>query len=296
MTCYHPIEGYRARDGSVTFARNRSLGIKATVKCGQCIGCRLDRSGAWALRCIHESQQYENNCFITLTYNDENLPKGGTLEKAHFQKFMKRLRKKYEHKIRFYMCGEYGEEFGRPHYHACLFNHDFQDKLPFMQNNQGDTIYTSKELETIWPFGFSTIGDLTYETAAYTARYILKKITGDKADEHYEKTDIRTGEVVQVQPEYTTMSRRPGVGRDWYEKYKTDAYPDDFLTHQGKKLPIPKYYDTLFERSNPSDFERIKDIRREKLAKHKENLTPDRLRVREKVKLAQINKLERTLT
>lgn len=296
MPCYHPIKGWRARDGSVTFAKNRSLRIPATVKCGQCIGCRLDRSGAWALRCIQESQLYENNCFITLTYDDKNLPNGGTLEKRHFQLFMKRLRKKYGSQIRFYMCGEYGEQFGRPHYHACIFNHDFEDKEAFKQTETGFVIYTSKELETIWPFGFSSVGDLTFETAAYTARYILKKITGDSADDHYQKTDIRTGEVVQVQPEYTTMSRRPGIGRQWYEKYKEDAYPSDFLTHKGKKLPIPKYYDSLFERSSPEDFERIKDSRMAKLKLRRKDLSPERLRAREQVKLAQISQLKRNLT
>ncbi|AXL14765.1 replication initiator protein [Microviridae sp.] len=296
MTCYHPIKGYRARDGSLTFSKKQSTGIKQEAACGQCIGCRLARSGAWALRCIHEASLYEDNCFITLTYDDENLPHDGSLLKSDFQKFMKRLRKQNEHKIRYYQCGEYGEQFGRPHYHACLFNHDFKDFEPYQENEQGDIVFTSEALSNTWGKGFTTVAPLTYETAAYTARYILKKILGDRAGEHYLKTNPITGEVHEVEPEYNTMSRRPGIGIEWYEKHKTDCHPSDFITHKGKKYPIPIYYDTLLKRSSPEDLERIKDLRKQKLGKHKKDLTPERLAVREKVKKAQINQLNRTLT
>ncbi|MEO5355656.1 MAG: hypothetical protein H7835_21005, partial [Magnetococcus sp. XQGC-1] len=89
---------------------------------GQCVGCRLERSRQWAIRVMHEASQHEHNCFITLTYNDDNLPANGSLNYRHFQNFMKRLRKYYvEFTVRFYMCGEYGENFARPHYHACIF-------------------------------------------------------------------------------------------------------------------------------------------------------------------------------
>ncbi len=176
MTCYSPIAGYQRRTPGktggfgITFKKSESNGQKIDIACGQCIGCRLDKSREWAIRCVHEAQMNEDNCFITLTYNEKNLPHDGSLDKTHFQKFMKKLRKTTDNKIRYYHCGEYGENLQRPHYHACLFGHDFADK-EFFQNSNGNDLYISKQLDKTWNKGFATIGNMTFETAAYTARY-----------------------------------------------------------------------------------------------------------------------------
>ena len=146
MPCYKPINARLYISGKTcqqVIAFNSGPGEKIKVPCRKCIGCRIDYSRDWAVRCVHEAQMYEDNAFITLTYSEQNVPPDGFLEKQHFQKFMKRLRRHFAPKtIRFYMCGEYGEEFGRPHYHALLFGIDFADKT-FHKENHGSRLYTS---------------------------------------------------------------------------------------------------------------------------------------------------------
>jgi len=269
--------------------------VKMQVPCGRCVGCRIDHSREWAVRCVHESSLYENNSFITLTYAPEHLPKDGSLNKKHFQDFMKRLRKKYEpKKIRFYHCGEYGEQLSRPHYHACLFNHDFEDKL-FFKNNNGNKLYISEDLTELWPFGYSLIGEVTFESAAYVARYIMKKITGDRAKEHYETFNQETGETFNIQPEYTTMSRRPGLAKDWYDKFKSDVFPHDRVVLQGKEIKPPRYYRKQYEITDPDEHERLKKKRMLEAEKRAGDNTPKRLAVKEKVTKARLSQLKRPI-
>jgi len=270
------------------------------VACGQCIGCRIDRSKEWAARIVHESQMHQDNCFITLTYNEENLPHDGSLVKEHFQKFMKRLRKKYEPTtIRYFHCGEYGEGLDRPHYHACLFGIDFSDRVPYSQSNDVIT-YVSDELTEIWGKGFTTCGDLNYQTAAYTARYILKKITGNRAEEHYQKVDLRTGELYNIQPEYVTMSlgrkRGEGIGGPFYKKYKTDFFPADECPIPGKGVykSVPKYYERIYAETDPDAYEEIKRRRKLYRDKNENEYKHERLMAKYKVKKAQLKQLPRT--
>ena len=271
------------------------------LACGQCIGCRLERSRQWAVRCIHEASMYDENCFITLTYSDENLPWDGSLRKTDFQKFMKRLRKHYDEKtIRYFHCGEYGEQTLRPHYHALLFNHDFDDRELWSERD-GISVYRSETLERIWPLGQSTIGELNFETAAYTARYCMKKITGknlEKIDPEtglkpYERMHVQTGELITVQPEYVSMSLKPGIGKTWYDEFKADCYPSDFITHKGKKFRVPKYYDKLYQQEDPEGMEGIKRSRTLKGWEHKDDQTKERLEAREKCASARLAKLIR---
>ena len=225
MPCYSPLKGFVNKEsGGIVFKRSKIAGAEMEVACGQCLGCRLDRSREWAARIVHEAQLYDDNCFITLTYDDEHLPKDGSLDKSHFQKFMKRLRKRFsDRKIRYYHCGEYGDQLDRPHYHACLFNFDFMDK-ELLKERDGNFLFVSQTLHELWPYGFSTVGELTFQSAAYCARYVLKKVNGVLSQDHYLRCD-ENGVAYWLQPEYTTMSRRPGIGRDWYEKYKEDVHP-----------------------------------------------------------------------
>lgn len=303
MPCYRPLDAYRTtkkgKTGKIqiTFKRSESAGIALQLPCGRCIGCRLDKSREWAIRMVHEASLHEENCFLTLTYRDADLPGDLSLDKDHFQKFMKRMRKHYAPKrIRFFHCGEYGnspyETLGRPHYHAIIFGHDFQDKELF-SNREGNKLYTSRELDLLWKKGFATVGAVTWQSAAYVARYVTKKMTGDKGDYHYYKASPVTGELFPVEPEYATMSRRPGIGRDWYEKYSTDLFPHDHVVHDGKELKIPRYYESIYEVENPDEFERIRKERRKKgRAKVRDN-TPERLAVREFCKHKQVERLTR---
>jgi len=229
---------------------------------------------------MHEAQLHEENAFITLTYDKENLPQDSSLNKQHFQDFMKRLRFKLDpQKIRFFHCGEYGENFARPHYHAIIFGYGFPDR-ELLQDTGEQKLYISPLLTSVWGKGFTTVGEATFDSAAYVARYIVKKQTGDAADDHYWKIDERTGEAVKVEPEYITMSRRPGIASAWYEKYGQEVYPSDSVITNGHEVKPPRFYDKLFE-AHHGDLETIKRERQRKGARHKKDQTWRRLLDRE---------------
>lgn len=291
MACFNPLKGYRAispnPSGKYSIKFNLQEGYRdlpIEIACGQCIGCRLERSRQWATRCVHESSLYDDNCFITLTYDDYHLPSNYSLDKSHFQNFIKRLRNYVSdtdnqdpdlglydgsQRIRYFHCGEYGETTKRPHYHAILFNFDFQNKQ-FYKSNNGQKLYTAPLLEKLWPQGFGIVGAATFESAAYVARYILKKVTGKGAPKHYQDRV----------PEYVTMSRRPGVGRHWYEKYKKDLYPSDFIVVRGKKLRVPRVYNGYYELEDPDEYRRLKALRKAGAVRHADDNTFPRLKTR----------------
>lgn len=309
MQCFKPIQAFwssvvNPKTGKFGLVFKRELAQRGSeplkIPCGQCIGCRLEKSRQWAVRCVHEADLHDQNCFITLTYNAENLPEDYSLKPEHFTKFMKRFRKAYAgKKIRYFMCGEYGDQKLRPHYHACIFGHDFSDKVLYKEND-GNRLYISEQLNKLWPFGFSTIGELTFESAAYTARYVMKKVNGKNAEKPgkvtglkpYERVDPDTGEVHEVHCEYCRMSRRPGIAHGWFERYGSDAYPSDFLVVRGQKMKPPRYYDYLYG----EDIEGIKERRVERAKEKAADNTPARLKVKEKCCKARIQQLKRALT
>lgn len=297
MVCYSPLKGWLSKTAGPAGKRGVTFNIREaytdmprTIPCGQCMGCRLERSRQWAIRCQHEASLYESNCFITLTFNEAGLPSDYSVNVRDLQLFMKRLRKKYPQRIRFYACGEYGDTLGRPHYHACLFNHDFADKV--LWKNDKVPLFRSPELEQLWPYGYSSIGAVTFESAAYVARYIMKKISGQQSDAHYEFIDDK-GVIHQRKPEFTVMSRRPGIGAAWLKKFASDVYPDSFVIINGKRMRPPRYYDTNYELIRPDEMRKIKWTRARKLSKHKENNTPERLRVRATIQKKKLDQLKR---
>jgi hypothetical protein len=304
MGCFKPLSAWQNEDGSITFGDNVKGGVPVNLPCGQCIGCRLQRSQEWALRCVHEASLYDDNCFITLTYNPENLPPDGGLRKRDFQLFMKRLRRAFpERKIRFYHCGEYGDRNNRPHYHAILFNFNFDDWTYLFDSPSGSEIYTSPTLERIWGLGFVTVGTVNMESAAYVARYCVKKITGLGKEIIDEKTGLKpyqrfndfTGEIIDVSPEYSTQSRRPGIGHDWIRDFTGDVYPKDFTTIRGRRVNAPKYYDKYLESIDPDMYDDIKTGRKLSMFENFEEGSESRLRQKEKVKEAQNKQLLRSL-
>lgn len=310
MACYFPLKAYRAtspnRNGNypVIVVPRGKIGSGATMRvpCGQCIGCRLDRARDWAVRCVHEAQMHEDNCFLTLTYEDEHLPPYEGLSKRDLQLFFKRLRKRLG-KLRYFACGEYGEQFGRPHYHVILFGKDFADKKPLT-----DVLFESDLLSEVWGKGLCSIGEVSFESAGYVARYSMKKVSGkeDRAANagsgHYVKPCVYTGELMPVIPEYNTMSLKPGIGRSWLEKYHRDVFPDDFVVIAGRKFPAPQYYLTQLNQPqstfyDPDLHQKILEKRTAKLKEYDELGENDwrRLESRYKVKLAQVGQLQRSL-
>ena len=286
MACFHPLKGWRRRDSAGIGWKPSEVYIDQpmSVPCGQCIGCRLDHSRQWAVRMMHEAQLHEHNWFVTLTYDDEHLPEWGSLNKAHFQAFVNRLRKaRYPAKVRYFHCGEYGDQTGRPHYHAALFGVDFPDRMHF--SNRGEhKVWASDELGQLWGNGLTELGTLTFESAAYIARYVTKKVTGKRADSHYERVDPATGELRRIEREYATMSRRPGIGRGWLQRYMTDVYPHDSVIVRGQETKPPRYYDKVLEQSDPDVYQAVRWMRRKN--RDTANQTEDRLHVRELCTLA----------
>jgi hypothetical protein len=267
----------------------------------------------WTARIIHEASLHEydhGNSFITLTYDNDNVPPDYSLRKEDFQKFMKRLRKKHDQRIRFYHCGEYGEickhghhvddcdfcNVGRPHYHAILFNCSFDDLEKVGQRN-GIPHYSSRRLADIWKLGNVQVGEVTADSAGYVARYCLKKVNGLNQESHYSSVDPITGELTYVCPEYSTMSRNKGIAHEWYEKYKEDLFPADMTPIMGKKpaFGVPRYYMEKLKEDDELLAQAVKERRILFRDEHADEYTSQRLIDKYKVKKAQIKSLKREL-
>lgn len=265
MPCYTPLSAYRSKEFTstgkrgITFDRNSALSSEVLrLPCGQCIGCRLERSRQWAIRCMHEKRMHEYAYFITFTYSPDCLPQDMSLRKPDMQLFWKRLRKKYG-RFRYYMCGEYGETNGRPHYHAIVYGITFPDMVFYKKSRDGSSLYVSERLDETWKLGMCVIGDVTFESAAYVARYIVDKRFGPTADEHYSFVDA-DGVIHARLPEYTDMSK--GIGKAWFEKYGAEAYQHDSVIMNGREIRPPRYYDKLQEVIDPARIEVLKRKRR----------------------------------
>lgn len=282
MPCYKPIDGWRQlgalkpNEKRIVFSRHQVEAVPLTLPCGQCIGCRLERSRRWAVRLMHEASLHDSACFLTLTYSDEHVPSNGSLNVADFQRFMKRLRRGSSSPLRYFHCGEYGEQTARPHYHCILFGEDFAtkvvkgkrvpDRVLLKKTERGDHLYSSSRLSEVWGLGHVNIGDVTFESAAYVARYCLKKLTVSKRSspedisKHKSKYfNSKTGE--WLKPEYVTMSRRPGIGGVWFNKFHRETYRDDSVVMRGLEMMPPPFYDKLLEKVDPSLFQKIKSER-----------------------------------
>lgn len=210
----------------------------------------------------------------------------GSVSVPTLQKFWKRLRKRIAPlKIRFFACGEYGERFERPHYHAIVFGFDFPDRRYHSEVNE-NTYYTSALLADVWGLGHCVVGAATFKSAAYVARYCQKKVNGEKAEEHYLRLDSRTGELVRVAPEFATMSRRPGIGQGYIEKYGEEVRKHDSVVVDGRERPIPRFYESVFD---DIEVEAVKGSRVSEAALHSADLTPERLRARATVAEARLS-------
>lgn len=281
MACYKPIQAYRTpNQAKLEFQPSPETIEALKIPCGRCIGCRLENSRQKAMRGTLEAQMHDQNSWLTLTYAPGNEPPGESVNRRDLDLFMKRLRKRYGTGISHLSCGEYGDRTGRMHYHVCLFGHDFGDKYPWQKTGVG-TLYRSDALEEIWTEGHAIVGEVNFDTIAYTARYITKKITGDKAEQHYQGKE----------PEFLSMSRKPAVGLRFVEEYADDIYPKDFVTIRGRKMKPPVYYDRWLEKNNPNMYEEIKWRRKKHAIKHEhENWKIGRLDTKAECKKRQLRK------
>lgn len=130
--------------------------------CGQCMPCRLNRRRLWTHRIMLEAAKHPRNLFVTLTYNDEHHPKGGSLQPRDSELWLKRFRFQLQPQhVRYYLVGEYGDQTWRPHYHAALF---------------GVGIEVAELVNSTWGKGFTQCGPLTLQSAQYIAGYVTKKM------------------------------------------------------------------------------------------------------------------------
>lgn len=293
MPCFGPLTAYRPRsdsgDNRLVFRKTESeTGIGIKIPCGKCAGCKLEASRQWAVRCMHEKRLHNASAFVTLTYDDDHLPRGNTLVLADLQNFMKRLRKHVwsqtrETGIRFFACGEYGSRTNRPHYHLLLLNTDFADKR-LIKTGPEYNLYESPSLSRLWPAGNHALGDVTFESAGYVARYCLKKNQNGKT-----VTDGRL-------PEFITMSRRPGLGHDYFNKFQDEIISHDTIIVNGIASALPRFYDGKLEKLSEkitttglySTWEKRKIGRRRKHPISKADTTQRRLRDREVVAAAKL--------
>jgi hypothetical protein len=259
MPCTAPIDAWPAspdaKDRRVVFSPFRSYqGARAlSIPCGKCVSCIQSRCRATAVRAHHEMMFHDVSSFVTVTYEDSYLPKSGTLEPDEFQRFLKRVRNNHG-PFRFLACGEYGDQFKRPHYHALLFGLDFPDAVPWSVSS-GEVLKRSPSLETTWGRGQVLIGTASFRSAAYIAGYVGKK-AGVRDDRRLLRgaVDPDTGEIFcdpetgeqlphwKVAPEFIRQSSRPGLGREWIDTYRTDAFPSGFVVINGEKHAVPRYY------------------------------------------------------
>lgn len=289
-TCYYPLRVLKDSDNNILFTNEGT----PSLPCGQCIGCRLNHAEGWAIRMTHEAQLHQENSFLTLTYADQHLPVHGNLDYRAVTLFIKRLNKAlsktpYHKKTKYYLVGEYGDNFSRPHYHVILFGFDFSYKIRYKGTENEKILwrtkdehkyYTSTFLNDLWEKGHCEIGDVNYNTCMYVAKYVTKKINGKNADSHYKRIDIN-GEIINVEREKSQMSRREAIGKKWLENFWSDVYPEDSVIHEARRLKVPRYYDKWLEKNNPSLFEQIKIHRENSMLELKQRTQTDLTRIHE---------------
>lgn len=304
MACYSPLKAYpgaklnpETGKRPMTFSGQKSLieGTLYTVPCGVCIGCRIDRAEAWAIRATHEAKmaKYDwpgspGSSFLTLTYRPDAVPADYSVRKDVMQRFMKRLRFKIGVPVRYLLCGEYGERKGRPHFHVLLFGYEFPDRRPW-RKLRGNQLYRSELLEEVWTEGSAEIGSVSYQSARYVGGYVVKKLGGERADEAYWRQSPVDGNTYRVEPEFGAMSLKPGLGESWFQKFHGDVFPADHVIVDGQPRKPPRYYEKLYgeDRMKP-----IKRARKARIAKL-EAVTKARAAIMEEVRTLKVRKFER---
>lgn len=281
MPCFRPITAFKPPDGGPIAFRELRNHREIEIPCGRCIGCRMDKRDAWAFRCMAEAQLHQDNAFVTLTYDDEHLPQYGSLVHRDWQLFAKRLRKRVG-PFRYFMCGEYGEQFGRPHFHALVFGHGFPDRVKCNSLHASNDLFESPSLSAAWGKGRAVIGSVTFESARYCAVYATKRMSEDLWKSRGGEIVTSHGEVVTLTQPYGRMSLRPGIGSEWLRKHwpEVATHGQVFVKDRGQR--IPRYFDDLLAKISPDDSEASKLRRAEFAARSVGDRTRDRLETRER--------------
>lgn len=307
MTCFSPIQAYKSKSVNPKSGKRPMQfkiagsfsGERYLLPCGKCIGCRLEHSRRWAVRLMHENKMHKESCFVTLTYDNEHLPEFGNLVPRHLQLFHKRLHNKLLDSrgfgIRYYACGEYGSINKRPHYHSLIFGYNFRDLKKYSESQYGP-LFTSKDLDSIWydfdgsPLGSCKVGSVTFESAAYVARYCVKKVDGPLRDAGHYCVYNADGVVFERMREFGHMSRRPGIGSTYFDKYGSEIIQHDSVIVNGREVPSIRYYDLRI------DEKRFNKIMRARARSRKwSEYRPDRMRVKERLLEIRAKQKERKL-
>lgn len=211
------------------------------IPCGKCQECLKSNARAWAFRILKEAERFDSNWFITLTYDDDHIPHDHMLEKDAISKFNKKLkvylsRLGLDSTFRFYGVGEYGGQTARPHYHVIYFNLPIPDLHFEYLDENNNLIWSSKLLESVWDNGFVVIGQVDVGSACYVARYCDKKKMLTKK----EKEMLKEKGIV---PEFSIMSRRPGIGSYFLDQVIDNVVSDCYnINIKGNTFNIPLYY------------------------------------------------------
>ena len=267
------------------------------IPCGKCIGCRIEYSRQWANRMMLELQYHDSAYFVTLTYSDDFLPRNPvsdqetgeykydsfTLRKEHLSKFIKHVRKHFAcQNIRFYGAGEYGSTTVRPHYHVIIFGLRLDDLVVYKRTPQGDILYTSCSLNECWSnfigydshgvprydqIGWCVVSPVTWETCAYVARYVTKKMSGPLGEWFVSNN---------MELPFSLMSRRPGIGKKWYDDHPYFWQESDFINVKSgvtaRKFRPPRYFEKLLEDDCPEVYQSRKEEKSEFFRKTRELL------------------------
>ena len=274
MSCYKSKPAWKAtypNENGKHPIRFNQPGDKRTpdyfIDCGKCEGCRARQRMDWAIRMSHEAAEHKHNSFLTLTYDDDNLPEDGKIHRKHVKNFLERLEYKLGYKPRYYVCGEYGELTRRPHYHAIIFGDDFRESRYTYAIN--DKLYGNKDLERVWRNGAISIADFSHATALYTAGYVTKKISD---------TD-----------NFSMQSRNPPLGKTWVRKHHDNIRRLERITIEGQEYPIPKVYMKWLE--GVESFDHIK----ENLSQKVKTLNDQKLRAKRDHYMAKQNLRNHTI-
>lgn len=251
--------------------KNRRIDEFIEIPCGKCWQCRLAYSRNWANRLMMELEDHDEAWFLTLTYDNDHVPRSYyadpetgeakeslTLDKRDWVLFMKRLRKEYDaKKIRFFASGEYGSSTARPHYHAIVYDLHFdENELKFFKKSDGFKLWRSERLDKVWSKGFAVVAEVSWDSCAYVARYVMKKVNGDMAA-FYDKFGL--------EPEFCLMSRKPGIAREYFERNRDRIYEYDKVNlstpKKGISMKPPKYFDQLFDQI---DHERMTELKEQR--------------------------------
>lgn len=287
--CSKPLTAFRRQEGKITFS---PPGEEITLPCGQCILCRLNKASQMAIRMVHEQTLHDHSEFLTLTYDDDHLPEDYALRPEDMTAFFKRLRQQLvrdeKEKIRYVYSGEYGEKGGRPHYHAIVFGLETPEKESIKSNNRGDLLYQSEWMDNIWRNGQVIIGNVTERSCRYVASYTIKDAKTQSYKDDWAAIHPITGKVINQRPRpFARYSNKPGIGKEWWDKWKKDLWPTDqlIIKRNGQYIPapIPQYYFALLKQHHPKMYEYIKELRTEYMDTDQahRNHHPDRLQAKE---------------